>query len=324
MSAARTLRIGTRGSELAMWQARQVRTLLAAQPGAPPLEIIQIKTEGDQRTDIPLWQAGGRAFFTREIDQALVSSRVDVAVHSLKDLSTALEPGLTLGAVLEREDPRDALVSRAGSHIAALSEGARVGTSSLRRRAFLARLRNDLNILELRGNVPTRVERLFEGRYDAIILAVAGLKRLGLEDRITHCIPAEEFLPAVSQGAIGVLARDGDAETLRWLSALDHAATRQATIAERALLRKVEGGCQIPLGALARLESGQLTLHATVASLDGSTSISAMGRIAIPAAPDAAEHAARELGNRVGAELLAKGATRIIEMQRRPQPVDAP
>ncbi|HVC31627.1 MAG TPA: hydroxymethylbilane synthase, partial [Steroidobacteraceae bacterium] len=202
-AAARALRIGTRASALALWQARHVEGLIGALPGAPPLELVAITTTGDVRTDVPLWAVGGRAFFTKELDRALLDGRIDIAVHSLKDLPTAMEPGLALAAVLRREDPRDALISRTGVSLAQLPRGARVGTSSLRRRAFLTRTRRDLTLLELRGNVPTRLERLERGDYDAIVLAAAGLKRLGLEQRITQRLSADEFPPAVSQGAIG-------------------------------------------------------------------------------------------------------------------------
>jgi len=235
VSARGALRIGTRASQLALWQANRVAELLALQPEAPAATLVHIRTEGDARTDIPLWRAGGRAFFTHEIDRALLGGDIDVAVHSLKDLATALEQGLTLCAVLEREDPRDALIARAGVSLAALPAGARVGTSSLRRRAFLARARPDLKLEELRGNVPTRIERLDQGGYEAIVLAAAGLKRLGLAARISEYLSPQQFPPAVAQGAIGVVVREGDTQVARWVKGLDHFATRVAIVAERAL-----------------------------------------------------------------------------------------
>jgi hydroxymethylbilane synthase len=359
-SAARTLKIGTRGSELALWQARRVAELIAAQPGAPPVELVRIRTEGDTRTDVALWQVGGQAFFTREIDRAVVSGEVDAAVHSLKDLSTKLDAGLALAAVLVREDPRDALLVREGvgatqggagasnaaadragagtdqaaaadSPLAQLPAGARVGTSSLRRRAFLSRARRDLQLLELRGNVPTRIDRLAEGRFEAIVLAAAGVKRLGLERHITAHLPCRQFAPAVSQGAIGVVCRESDVETARWLSALDDVSTRIETLAERALLRRVEGGCQVPLGAVGRLRGGRMTLFACVCALDGSESIVAEGAMEIDVqALEAAQalNAARErairLGEQLAEELLAKGAGRIIARQRAPAAVEPP
>ncbi len=324
MSAARPLRIGTRASQLAMWQANRVAELLRMQAGAPPVELVAIRTEGDVRTEVPLWQVGGRAFFTREIDRAVLAGEVDVAVHSLKDLSTTLDPGLALAAVLEREDPRDALLARSASSLGELRSGDRVGTSSLRRRAFLARLRPDLAALELRGNVPTRLQRLERGEFEAIILAAAGLKRLGLERHVSAYLSPEDFAPAVSQGAIAVVSRADDERSMRWLAAADHLPTRLATLAERALLRRVEGGCQIPLGALARAEVDRLRLRALVCSLDGTATVAASSEAALPQDAMAAQRCAAELGERLGEELLAKGARRIIEQQRSPATVQLP
>ena len=202
MSGAGVLRIGTRASALALWQAREVASRIAAQPGAPRVELVHIHTSGDLQSEVPLWQTRGRAFFTREIDRALLDGEVDVAVHSLKDLPTQLDAGLALAALLPRADPRDVLVSRTGAALAALPAGARIGTSSLRRRAFLARLRPDATLLELRGNVPTRIERLQRGEYDAIVLAAAGLVRLDLAQHITEYLPAESFPPAGSAASV--------------------------------------------------------------------------------------------------------------------------
>jgi len=310
MTAARPLRIGTRASALALWQARHVAALVSAQSGAPAVELVHIRTEGDVRTDVPLWSVGGRAFFTKEIDRALLAGEVDIAVHSLKDLSTVLEKGMVLAAALEREDPRDALVSRDGSALSDLPKGARVGTSSLRRRAFLARNRPDVVQVELRGNVPTRVERLKKGDYDAIILASAGLRRLGLEAHITQSLPPDLFPPAVSQGIIGVCARFDDADTRRWLQALDNSGARLAATAERALLRRLEGGCQVPLGALGSLSGSTLNLHAAVCALNGSKMLQAEG-----ACPASVENAAA-LGQRLAEELLNKGAADLIAQER--------
>ena len=307
---ARALRLGTRGSALALWQANHVAALISKQPGAPRVELVQIRTEGDVRTDVPLWAVGGRAFFTKEIDRALLASEVDIAVHSLKDLSTVLEDGITLAAALTREDPRDALVSRDGLLLSELPAGARVGTSSLRRRAFLALARPDVQKLELRGNVPTRIERLRKGNYDAIILAAAGLRRLGLEANVSEHLSTEVFPPAVSQGVIGVCARASDAEALRWLKALDDPEARFASTAERALLRRLEGGCQVPLGALARLSGTSLRLHAAVCALDGSRMLAAQGE-----ALATLENAAG-LGQQLADELLSRGAGELIAHER--------
>lgn len=310
MSARGALRIGTRASALALWQARHVETLIRGLPSAPPVEIVHIKTEGDVRNDVPLWAVRGRAFFTKEIDRALLAGEVDVAVHSLKDLATVLEDGLELAAVLTREDPRDALVSRSGARLSALAAGARIGTSSLRRRAFLTRLRPDAVLLELRGNVPTRIERVQGGDYDAIVLAAAGLRRLGLQQHIAELLPPDEFPPAVSQGAIGVCARADDSETVRWLRPLDDPAARLATAAERALLRRLEGGCQVPLGALGTTLGGMLQLDASVCALDGSVKLTARG-----ASKPTPENAVA-LGERLAEELLAKGAGELIAHER--------
>ena len=318
MSRAATLRIGTRASALALWQAREVAARIAAQPDSPAVELVHIRTSGDQQTERPLWQVRGQAFFTREIDRALLAEEVDIAVHSLKDLPTQLDAGLELAALLPRADPRDALLSLRGATLAALPAGARIGTSSLRRRAFLARLRPDAMLLELRGNVPTRIERLQHGEYDAIVLAAAGLVRLGLAQHVTEYLPAESFPPAVSQGVIGVCARSGDEATLRWLAALDERDARLAASAERALLRRLEGGCQVPLGALATVRGDTLTLMASVCALDGTRHLAA--RAESPAAPASAE----ALGVRVAEELLARGAGELMASERQARAVEAP
>lgn len=318
MSAAAALRIGTRASALALWQARHVAARLAAQSGAPAAQLVHISTSGDRELEAPLWQVGGRAFFTREIDRALLEGTVDVAVHSLKDLPTQIEAGLALAATLRRADPRDALVSRSGATLAALPRGARIGTSSLRRRAFLARLRPDATLLELRGNVPTRIERLRRGDYDAVVLAAAGLERLGLGGEVSEYLDPDGFPPAVSQGVIGVCVRAADAATLRWVAPLDDHEARLAATAERALLRRLEGGCQVPLGALATVRDGAVTLHASVCALDGSQHLAVCG--AAPAAP--AEAAA--LGTRLAEELLTRGAGALIAHQRAARAVEEP
>ncbi len=304
------LRIGTRASALALWQARHLESLVRALPGAPAVELVPITTTGDLRTDVPLWAIRGRAFFTKELDRALLERRIDIAVHSLKDLPTAMEPGLALTAILTREDPRDALISRSGASLSQLPRGARVGTSSLRRRAFLNRARADLALLELRGNVPTRLERLERDDYDAIILAAAGLKRLGLEHKITQHLSPDEFPPAVSQGAIGICTRADDRHSSEWLRPLEDPSTRLATTAERALLERIEGGCQVPLGALATATGGGIRLHAAVCALDGSQLLAASGD------GEATEAGAVALGVRLATELIGKGAASLIDAER--------
>lgn len=322
--SARKLRIGTRGSALALWQARHVEALLGAQPGAPPLELVHIRTTGDAQREVPLWQTEGRAFFTREIDEALAGGTIDIAVHSLKDLPTALAPGLELAATLAREDPRDALLTRAGGSLRELPPRARIGTSSLRRRAFMARARPDAVAVELRGNVPTRIERLKGGDYDAIILAAAGLARLGLAQHVTEYLSPEEFPPAVSQGVIGVCARAGDQATLGLLRALDDRGARLAVSAERALLKRLEGGCQVPLGALAEMRGETLTLQAAVCALDGSRELRARGTAQPARAAALTSAEAEALGERIADELLQAGAAQLIARERSALAVAAP
>lgn len=300
----RTLRIGTRGSALALWQANEVARRMRMLPGVPAIEIVTIKTQGDLNQTVPLWATDGRGFFTAELDRALLDKEVDLVVHSLKDLTTTLPKGIALSAVLEREDPRDVLVTRGGLVLATLPRGASLGTSSLRRRAFLARLRPDLAHQELRGNVPTRLKKLDDGGYDAIILASAGLKRLDLADRISQPLEFSQCPSAVSQGAVAVTAREGDDVALRWTAPLDHAATRIAVTAERAMLRKLEGGCQVPVGGLAKVDGGQVILQAAVCGIDGKQFIPAEERGAVS---DAAA-----VGERAAEALLAKGAATIL------------
>ncbi len=295
MSALKPLRIGTRASALALWQARHVESLVRAQPGAPPVELVHIRTEGDVQSDVPLWQVQGKAFFTKEIDRALLAGTVDIAVHSLKDLATRLEPGLQLAATLPREDPRDALISASGATLSALPRGARVGTSSLRRRAFLARARPDAVLLELRGNVPTRVERLKQGDYDAIILAAAGLKRLGLAAQITEYLGVGTWPPAVAQGV-------------------------------SALLRMLEGGCQVPLGALATVHEEQLSLRYRICALDGSGGMNGGSSVG---GHERGSHQltveeAIGLGERVARDLLARGAGDLVARARGAHAVEEP
>jgi len=299
------LRIGTRASALARWQAEHVAAALKALPGAPEPELVLIKTEGDRIQDVPLSQVEGKAFFTKEIEEALLNDTVDLAVHSLKDLATEMPSGLVLGAVLEREDPRDALIASGPISLEDLPSGARVGTSSLRRRALLARWRSDLKLLELRGNVPTRIQKLDDGGCDAIVLAAAGVKRLGMEDRISSFLPFDRFLPAVSQGAIGLQLRSEDDRVAQWVERLEHPATRIATIAERALLRTLEGGCHVPVGGFAELEGETLGLWGVICSLDGLTSVEG--------STEGPVEFAEALGVSLAEDLLARGGDAILE-----------
>jgi hydroxymethylbilane synthase len=287
-----------------LWQAEHVAEALRGVPGTPEPELVRIKTEGDRIQDIPLSQVQGKAFFTKEIEEALLDDTIDLAVHSLKDLATEMPPGLALGGVLKREDPRDALLTSGPRSLEDLPAGARVGTSSLRRRALLARWRPDLELAELRGNVPTRIERLKEGRYDAVVLAAAGVKRLGLEARISSYLPFDRFLPAVSQGAIGVQIRASDSEIAEWIRMLEDRATRVATTAERALLRALEGGCHVPVGAFAELRDETLELRAVVCSLDGTRSVE--GTLAGPSGE------AADVGLALAEDLLGRGGQEIL------------
>jgi hydroxymethylbilane synthase len=291
--------IATRGSQLALWQARWVQAQLAAHGHASVIEII--KTTGDRVTDVPLAKVGGKGLFTKEIEEALLDGRADLAVHSLKDLPTELPEGLVLAAVPEREDPHDAIVGRP---LAELPHGARVGTSSLRRAAQLRNLRPDLAIESVRGNLDTRLRKLDEGQYDAVVLAAAGLKRLGWAARIAEILPCEVMCPAVGQGALGIEARTAGAGRDA-CAALDHPETHQAVTAERGLLASLGGGCQVPIGAHASVREGRLKLVALVASPDGSEVV--RGEAEGPAAD------AEALGRGLGAELLARGARRILE-----------
>jgi hydroxymethylbilane synthase len=315
VSSPEKLRIASRGSELALWQANHTRDALIAAFPALEVEIEIIRTTGDKILDVPLAKIGDRGLFTKEIDEALLDGRADFAVHSLKDVPTRIPDGLVLGAVGEREDPRDALVCRAGvaPQLGELPPGARVGTSSLRRRAQLQALRPDLEVVDLRGNLNTRLEKLDRGDFDAAILAVAGLVRLGWRERISAILPGEEWLPAVGQGALAIVAREEDAPTLERLRILDHGDTAVAVAAERAFLRALEGGCQVPIGALALREGGEVLLDGLVAGLDGRTMLREQHRGPLS---DAAS-----VGTELADRLLARGAGELLaEIRRSAQP----
>ena len=299
-----TFRIGTRGSLLAKWQAEFVRRQVFQSTGVEG-EIVIIKTSGDKLAHTSLSEIGGQGIFVKELEEALVDNSIDVAVHSVKDIPTKTPPGLSFPAILRREDIRDCLVSNNGANLAGLREGARVGTGSLRRRAQLLHLRPDLDIRDLRGNVDTRLRKVESGEYDAIMLAKAGLDRLGATHRITEVFAPDVFLPAVGQGAIGVQCRADDSDTSNAVEKLDDPETRSAIIAERSLLSTLEGGCQVPLGAWARLERDELVLEACVCSVDGTQYI----RQCATAAPAQA----RPLGERMGRLLIEAGAQSILQ-----------
>jgi hydroxymethylbilane synthase len=299
----RNLRIGTRGSLLAKWQAESVRKQLFAAAGVEA-EIIIIKTAGDKMQQAPLTQIGGKGIFIKELEEALLDESIDLAVHSVKDIPTETPSRLSFPAVCRRDDIRDCLISANGSALDNLRRGARVGTSSLRRQAQLLHIRPDLDIREMRGNVDTRLRKVSDGEYDAIILAKAGLDRLGWSQRISETFTPERFMPAVGQGAIAVETRAADHEAMQLLEKLDDAETRSAIIAERALLKALQGGCQVPIGAWARLERGEMVLEACVTSVDGLQHV----RRRLTGSPDQGV----QLGEQMARLLIETGAQTIL------------
>ena len=294
------IRIGSRGSALALWQAEHVAARLQAL--GHEIEIRVITTTGDRVLDRRLEAVGGKGAFLKEIEEALLARDVDLAVHSLKDVPTALPEGLRLCAYLERADPRDALISAAGVPLAALPAGARVGTTSLRRQAQLRARRPDLTILDLRGNVDTRLRKLREGAFEAILLAVAGLTRLGRQAEISEALDPETLLPAPGQGAIALECRVHDIEVGEAVAPLHHPATEAAVVAERAFLAALGGGCNVPLGAYAVQDAGSLWLRALVARVDGSALLRGEQRGTLPS----------ELGRALAEELRARGAADLM------------
>jgi hydroxymethylbilane synthase len=299
------LRLGTRASPLARWQAEWVAARLTELGGA--VELVPITTQGDVQT-APLGQIGGMGLFTKELQRALLDSQIDLAVHSLKDLPTAPVEGLSLAAVPPRESTGDVLISNVARTLDDLPQGARVGTGSLRRKAQLWHVRPDLIIEDIRGNVETRLRKLDEGQFDAIVLAEAGLKRLGLAERIAHVLPRSHMLPAVGQGALGIETRADDDSTRRIVGQLNDAATHQAVLAERALLEALRAGCLAPVGAWSRREHDVLNLEAVVLSGDGRQRIFAAG--------GAPSSEAMKLGRQVAQALIDQGAQELIVAAR--------
>lgn len=295
------LRIGSRGSQLALWQANHISALLRKRGHEAEIEII--KTTGDKILDVALAKVGTKGMFTKEIEEALAAGRVDLAVHSLKDVPTELSAGFELAAVTKRENPRDVFVSKKHRSIKELPQAARVGTSSLRRQAQLKALRPDLDIHPLRGNVDTRLRKLEAGDYEAIILAAAGVNRLGLTALVKQIIPSEIICPAAGQGALGIEIREGDKTTREQLSFLDDAAARTATTCERALLNKLGGGCQVPIGAFAEVRNSQIHLEGVVAHPDGSLVLRESRNGDDP----------EVLGREVGDALLGRGGDAILQ-----------
>lgn len=299
------LRIATRESPLALWQANFVKDALLAEHSELAVELVPMTTRGDQILDSPLAKVGGKGLFVKELERAMLAGEADIAVHSMKDVPMEFPEGLGLAVICEREDPADAFVSNAYDTLDALPEGARVGTSSFRRQCQLKQLRPDLTILDLRGNVGTRLSKLDAGNYDAIILAAAGLIRLELPDRIKQRLESDLCLPAGGQGAVGIECRTEDIETLQLVDCLHHAETAARVTAERAVNAKLQGGCQVPIASFAELRKDNLHLRALVGSLDGETILRAerLGNM----------HEAEQLGIQAAEDLLAQGADKILQ-----------
>lgn len=300
--------IGTRGSDLALWQANAVKSSL--ETNFPDLEfrLKIIHTTGDKVLDVALSKIGDKGLFTRQIEAELLDGGIDFAVHSLKDLQTEQPKGLTIGAVIKRELPNDIFISRKHKKLTDLPNGARVATGSLRRKSQLLRYRPDINIVEIRGNVPTRLRKFLESDLDAMILAYAGVHRLGLDEHIGEMIAFDVMLPAVSQGVVAIETRESDEDVARLVASLEDAETRTAITAERAFLRRLEGGCQVPIGALASVSNSEIKLEGFVGSLDGSAGF----RETETGKPDEAE----SVGIRLAEKLIAAGAAELLNASR--------
>ena len=301
----KTLKIATRQSPLALWQANYVKDRLQQLYPDLTIELVPMVTKGDVILDSPLAKIGGKGLFVKELENALLTKEADIAVHSMKDVPMQFPEGLGLAVICQREDPRDAFVSHSYRTFAELPQGAVVGTSSLRRQCQLKALRPDLDIRSLRGNVGTRLSKLDNGDYDAIILASAGLIRLGLADRIASFIDVEQSLPAAGQGAVGIECRTDDAQVQALLAPLADAETTYCVLAERAMNNHLQGGCQVPIGGYAVLQQGQLYLRALVGYIDGSRIIRAEGKSAV--------ENAEVLGVKIAEQLLAQGADKILQ-----------
>ncbi|PLX41434.1 MAG: hydroxymethylbilane synthase [Deltaproteobacteria bacterium] len=299
-----TLKIATRKSQLALWQANWVKDQLEALNPGLKVELVKIVTKGDKILDVPLAKVGGKGLFVKEIEDALLDGRADIAVHSMKDVPTEFPEGLYLSVILKREDPRDAWFSAKGETLETIPAGAKVGTSSLRRKVQLKARRPDINFDDLRGNVDTRLRKLEEGQYDAIVLAAAGVKRLGLADKVTDYIDSDDVLPAVGQGAVGIECRIDDPETNALIAPLKDDVTWTQVIAERAFLGRLEGGCQVPIACYAEVEGEDIRLRGLVGSLDGETILTAEG--------NGKKGDEINLGVSLADELLAKGAKDIL------------
>ncbi|HCA81682.1 MAG TPA: hydroxymethylbilane synthase [Bacteroidetes bacterium] len=308
----RKIVIGSRGSELALWQSQWVQRALSALHSTVEVEIRIIKTKGDKILDSPLSSIGDKGLFTKELENALLDGSIDLAVHSLKDVPTVIPDGLRIAAVCERENVCDVFIShpsKGHKRLIDVPRGGIVATGSLRRRCQVLQLRPDIQIADIRGNLGTRIEKLNQSRWDGMILAKAGIDRLGRSGLIAEVLPAIQFLPAVGQGALAIESRSNDETVLPLVFGLDHTASHQATSGERAVLRRLEGGCQIPIGAYGRIENGELLIDAIVGSLDGTRAV----RSSIRGIPDQSE----QLGTTLAQDLLARGADKILEEIRR-------
>ena len=302
---AQKIVIGSRGSQLALWQANWVKSELERLHSNADIDIRIIATSGDKIQDVPLSKIGGKGLFVKEIEEALLANEIDLAVHSMKDVPMELPTELGISVITKRENPLDALISKNGEKLADLPQGATIGTSSLRRSSQLLKYRDDFKIHPLRGNVDTRLRKVEEGKYDAILLASAGLNRLGWANRITEEISHDILLPAMGQGALGIETRLDDTMIYDFISTLNHEQTHYAVSAERSLVGRLDGGCQVPIGAYARVEKGLITLKGLVASLDGEViyKLENVGPV----------DDAINIGQELGAQLLKMGANEILE-----------
>lgn len=298
------MRIATRKSPLAMWQAEHIKQRLEALHTGLQVDILGMSTQGDRWLQTSLSKVGGKGLFVKELEHALLNNEADIAVHSMKDVPMDFPEGLCLGAICEREDPSDAFVSSKYKTLADMPEGSVVGTSSLRRRAQLAHFYPQLNIKDVRGNVNTRLKKMDDGEFDALILASAGLKRLGFESRLNHSLDKEWSLPAVGQGALGIELRENDTQTMQLIAPLIHEQTQHCVLAERAMNEKLHGGCQVPVAAFAEIVDGQIHMRGRVAQTDGS--------IILNAQAIGAPEQAQALGEQVAQELIDQGAQAIL------------
>ena len=297
--------LGTRGSKLALWQANWVKSALNTRHPSLSVALVIIKTKGDKILDVPLAKVGGKGLFVKEIEEALLNGRIDLAVHSMKDMPSEIPKGLCIGAIPERENPQDVLISKKGLLLSQLEPGARIGTSSLRRAAQLLRARPDLRVFPLRGNLDTRLKKLETENLDAIVLAAAGVKRLGLENRITEFLDENIMLPAVGQGALCIEIRQNDPEVATMVAKLEHRQTRTIIMGERAFLNRLEGGCQVPIAAHGKIDNTRFTLCGLVATVDGKTLIKETF--------SGPEGSAETIGTELADHLVSMGAKTIME-----------